>query len=185
MSMKKLILFFLAVVMMAGHSEAQNKKQKAVEKDTHEWKYEVETVSKNGHGDYILKVWSFSKDAVVAAEQGKKNAVHSIVFKGTPASQNNRIPGIKALVPDFKTQQEYGDFFDRFFADGGDYMRFVTVSNNGFADIVKIPKVKNNGEKSAAVYKFKVGLTVTINVPALRKYLEDAGVVRALGAGFN
>lgn len=171
--------------MMSGHSDALSRKQKAAEKDTREWNYEVETISKNGHGDYILKVWSFSKDAMVASEQGKKNAVHSVIFKGTPASQNNRIPGIKAFVQDIGTQQEYENFFDRFFADGGDYMRFVTISNNGFVDIVKIPKIKNNGKKSTAVYKFKVGLTVTINIPALRKHLEDAGVVRALGAGFN
>lgn len=182
--MKKLLLFSLAFLMLAGHSEAQKKKRKADDKNTVEWNYEVETISKNGRGDYILKVWSFSKNAMVASELGKKNAVHSVVFKGTPPSHNNRIPGIKALVPDAETQMGHEDFFNAFFADGGDYMRFVTVSNNGFAEIVKIPKIRNNGEK-AAVYKFKVGLTLTVNVPALRKYLEDAGVVRSLEAGFN
>lgn len=127
----------------------------------------------------------FLRESDGGCRAGKKNAVHSIVFKGTPPSQNNRIPGIKAFVPGVTLSPENETFFKDFFADGGDYMRFVTLSNNGFADIIKIPKIKNGGKASSAVYKFKVGLTVTINVAALRKYLEEANVIRALDTGFN
>lgn len=64
-------------------------------------------------------------------------------------------------------------------------MRYVIVSNNGFTDVIKLPKKKKDGTDKKSVYKFKVGLTVTVDVPALRKYLEGKGKIKSLSAGFN
>ena len=84
-----------------------------------------------------------------------------------------RRSGIKALVQDPQAEEANKDFFDDFFRDGGDYMRFVVLSNSGMADVIKYGK------------EYKVGLTVTVNTPALRKYLEQKGVIAALNKGFN
>ena len=33
--------------------------------------------------------------------------------------------------------------------------------------------------------EYKVGVVLSVNVTALRKDLEDAGIIKSLGAGFN
>lgn len=184
MNMRKLLLIIAVLLSAFSTTHADNKKKKA-EQDTQAWNYEVETISKNKTGGYILKVWSYSKDVNVAEEQSKKNAVHAVVFKGVPEGSGQvRTPGIKALIPNDSSRPD-DEFFSTFFADGGDYMRYVTVSNNGFSDVIKLPKKKKDGTDKKSVYKFKVGLTVTVDVPALRKYLEGKGKIKSLSAGFN
>ena len=173
----------LATIFVANISMADNKQKKADE-DTATWNYEIETLAKNNMASYILKVWSFSKDPNIAEEQGKKNAIHAVVFNGVPSSANGRTPGIKALVSDPTLEKSKAKFFETFFGNGGDYLQFVTISNNGFADIIKLPKMKKNGQYSQSNFKYKVGLTVTVNVSALRKYLEQKKIISALNSGF-
>ena len=167
----KYAIMLFAAVLWTGSAFA-DKKAKA-DDDTENWRYEVENLGqrsgRGGHGtSHVLKVWSYSKKPVIAEEQGKKNAIHAVVFQGVPGNPGKRLNGIEALVQDPATEAEFADFFRKFFADGGDYMRFVTVSNNGMAESIKYNK------------EYKVGLTVVVNTPALRKYLEDHKVIASL-----
>lgn len=133
------------------------------------WRYEIQPVAEGKQGTYKVKVWSFSKKKEVAQEQSKKNAVHGILFKGyAPAG---RIHGQNPIVSDPSVQAEHADFFRSFFATGGDYMRFVSLTSN-VPEYIKVGK------------EYKVGLIVTVQKDALRKYLEDNGIIRALNAGF-
>ena len=142
------------------------------DKQTIEYRYEVENFAKKADKSYELRIWTYSKKAVVAMEQCKKNAVHTVVFKGIPASKDGRTPGIKALFADNISSDNQKIFFDAFFADGGDYMRFVTETSQGLNEVIKIGK------------EYKLGIRVIINVPALRQHLEKAGMIRALNFGF-
>ena len=66
-------------------------------------------------------------------------------------------------------------FFKNFFADGGKYMKFVNITNDGAVaaeDRIKMDK------------QYKIGVVVSVNVAGLRKDLEDAGMVRGLNSGF-
>ena len=177
--MKK-ILLVLSALLVAATALADNKQKKA-DAATEAWEYEIETVGKTGSTDYVLKVWSYSKNSMIAEEQSKKNAIHAVVFKGVPSA--DRVPGLKALVSDPVAEEANADFFKEFFADGGDYMKFVTRTNSGFAEVVKLTKVKKSGKESEPK-KFKIGLTVRVNVPALRKHLEQKGIIRSLSSGF-
>lgn len=177
--MKK-ILLVLSALLVAATASADNKQKKA-DAATEAWEYEIETVGKTGSTDYVLKVWSYSKNSMIAEEQSKKNAIHAVVFKGVPSA--DRVPGLKALVSDPVAEEANADFFKEFFADGGDYMKFVTRTNSGFAEVVKLTKVKKSGKESEPK-KFKIGLTVRVNVPALRKHLEQKGIIRSLSSGF-
>lgn len=174
--MKKYIMMILATLLCTGYIFAGAKGK--ADKDTNNWRYEVENLGqrsgRGGHGtSHVLKVWSYSKKPVVAEEQSKKNAVHAVIFQGVPGNDAKRLKGIEALLQDPAAEAEHAGFFDKFFETGGDYMRFVTVSNSGMADILKYGK------------EYKVGLTVSVNTPALRKYLEQSGVIEAMAAGFD
>jgi hypothetical protein len=102
-----------------------------------------------------------------------KNAVHGIIFRGFP--DNNRVTGQKALAQSPNLEQEKEDFFKEFFQNGGKFQKFVTLTNNGA--IAAEDRIKMGKE-------YKIGVIVTVNVSALRKDLEDAGIIKGLSSGF-
>ena len=142
---KKLLLFALLFVIpicvCAGSKSKANK-------DTQQFRYEIECAGNATQGTYLIKVWSYSKKASVAYEQSKKNAVHGVIFKGYTS-----LNGCVAQRPLAKTpgvEMEYKDYFDNFFADGGEYMKYVTLVTNT-QEVVKIGR------------EYKVGVVVSVN----------------------
>ncbi|MFT5964588.1 MAG: hypothetical protein ACI9L6_001332 [Flavobacterium sp.] len=163
------IIFSLFVTQMIF---AQSSKKRA-DKDTFEWRYEIEVFGQGVQGTYQVKVWSYSKKTETAVEQAKKNAVHGVVFKGFPSK--GQLEGKSALATSPNVEQEKEDFFKDFFATGGKYLKYVTVANNGafgMGDVIKIDK------------EYKVGVVISVNVAMLRKDLEDAGIIKGLSNGF-
>ncbi len=153
--------------------QAAGAKSKA-DKDMNNFRYEVEAVSIGTQGTYLVKVWTYSVKPQLAIEQAKKNAVHGIIFKGFPSK--GRVSGQKPLAQDPNLEVEQKAFFDGFFEDGGKYMKFVTLTNDGA--IAAEDRLKIGGE-------YKIGVVVSVNVAALRKDLEDAGVIKALDEGMQ
>ncbi len=170
--LKKISLLLVIIIGIVTVTNAQAKRK--ADKDTETWRYEIEVVQTGTQGTYLIKVWSYSKKPDVAIEQAKKNAVHGIIFKGFTGKST--VPGQKALATNVNLEEEKADFFKPFFDDGGKYMKFVSLSNDGAVaaeDRMKVGK------------EYKVGVIVSVNVSALRKDLEDAGIIKSLGAGFN
>lgn len=146
---------------------------KKADKDTKNWRYEIEVVGVGTQGSDLIKVWSYSKKPQVAIEQAKKNAIHGIIFKGFVG--NGGTPGKKPLTNNPNLEQDRQDFFDAFFADGGKYLKFVSLSADGSVaaeDVMKVGK------------EYKVGVVVSVDVAGLRRDLEAAGILKALNAGF-
>ena len=70
--------------------------------------------------------------------------------------------------------REFKAFFDAFFMNGGPYLRFATKTMaDGNDEILKYGK-KN----------YKVGVIVTVQYDALRKALEQQGIINSLTSGF-
>lgn len=168
---RKTSLFFLALA--AFSVTAYGQAQKKADKATEAWKYEIEAVQTGTQGTYLIKVWSYSKKATVATTQAKKNAVHGIIFQGFTGKPG--VPGQKALTNNPNLEIERADYFDPFFSEGGKYMKFVSSSSDGAIEAGDVQKVGK---------LYKVGVVVSVNVAALRKDLEDAGIIKGLSSGF-
>lgn len=143
---------------------------KKADRDTEQWRYEIECVATGAEGSFLVKVWSYSKKPAVAIEQAKKNAVHGIIFKGFSGAGAGCSQ--QPLVSDPAIEQASQQFFEDFFADGGKYMKFVNVSTDGMIspeDRLKIGK------------EYKIGVIVSVLKDNLRKELEAAGIIKALG----
>jgi hypothetical protein len=169
--MKKLNFIFITLLFVAFSASSQSRKK--ADKDTEEWRYELEVVQQGHEGSYLVKVWSYSKKANVAIEQAKKNAIHGIIFRGVSAS--GRVPGQPALTNNPNLEMEKQEFFDDFFADGGKYMKFVQVSGDGSVaaeDRLKVGK------------EYKIGVVLSINVEGLRNDLQATGMIKSLSSGF-
>lgn len=163
-------LILACMLTLTVSLSAQNRR---ADKDTQSWVYEIEPVSVGSQGTYLIKVWSYSKRPVVAIEQAKKNAVHGIIFKGFMGKQG--VPGQRALSSNPNLEMEQEIFFKNFFAEGGKYMKFVNVTNDGA--IAAEDRLKMGRE-------YKIGVIVSVNVAGLRKDLEEAGILRGLSSGF-
>ena len=137
--------------------------------DTGQFVYEIEGVSNGAQGSYLVKVWTYSPTKYADIEKCKKNAVHGVIFKGYAGYGAVRPQA--PLVREPGAEQTYADYFNTFFANGGEYNRYVTVTA-GSQEIVKVGR------------QYKVGLVVSVSKDMLRKTLEEAGVVKALGHGF-
>lgn len=151
----------------------QCKSTSNLDRDTAEWRYEIEAENTATQGNYLVKVWTYARKVEDAERQTKKNAVHGVLFKGFP--NKSRIKGQKPIVSDPTTVNRHKTFFDDFFKDGGEYARYVSLVHSGSVkpgDIVKIGK------------EYKVGYVVSVQSSELRKYLEENSIIRSLNDGF-
>jgi hypothetical protein len=165
--MKNLFKFGYVALLIAFCTTSAAAQKKKADKDTYQWRYELEAVGVGQQNTIQVKVWSYSKKAEIALEQAKKNAVHGIIFRGFGSN--------RPLCTNPAAEQEHAGFFKDFFAKGGKYLKYVQLVNNGAVgagDRIKIGK------------EYKIGVVVTVDKNALRKDLEDAGIIRKLGAGF-
>ncbi len=140
------------------------------EKDTQSFRYELSCAGNGAQGTYLVTVYSYSKRANIAAEQCKKNAVHGVIFKGYAGGDNGCVAQ-RPLVSEPGLEARYAEFFSEFFKDGGEYMKYVSLTGTP-QEIYKM-----RGE-------YKVGMTVVVQKDALRKALEQAGIVRGLNSLF-
>lgn len=169
----KNLKYIITLVLLIAVSSISIAQQKKANKDTEAWRYEIEAVQTGTQGTYLIKVWSYSKKPEIATEQSKKNAIHGVIFKGFPGKAG--VPGQSPLTNNSNLEEEKADFFNNFFSNGGKYMKYVSLSNDGAVaaeDRMKIGK------------EYKIGVIVSVNVAELRKELENEGIIRSLSSGF-
>ncbi len=141
------------------------------DKDTEQFRYEIECAGNGAQGSYLVRVWTYTKNAKSsnAINQCKKNAVHGIIFKGYTGG--NGCVAQRPLAATPGVEAEHAEYFKQFFADGGEFLKYVQVTD-GTQETVKFGR------------EYKVGVVVTVAKDALRKALEQAGIIRSLGSGF-
>ena len=164
---KKILLSLLAFVLCMPASAGIRQKQ--ANKDTDQFRYEIECAGNAIQGTYLVKVWSYSKKASVAENQCRKNAVHGVIFKGYGGGQGCVSQRPLASSPGAEAQFE--EYFKSFFADGGEFQKYASIMG-GTTETVKVGK------------EYKVGVVVSVRKDDLRKALEAAGVIRGLNSGF-
>lgn len=149
------------------------KKSSTVATNLNTWTYEVECVNTATEGNYLLKIFSYNKNQKLAINEAKRNAVHSVIFRGFASNANCYQQSPLAASPGI--EEQYKDYFRTFFADGGKYLKFATNSNDGSIAPEDRLKVGN---------QYKIGITISVQKDLLRQELEQAGVIRRLDAGF-
>lgn len=164
--MKKLLLSLLVVALCMPVWAGAKKK---ADKDTNQFRYEIECAGNAIQGTYLVKVWTYSRKAAVAENQCRKNAVHGVIFKGYGGGQGCVSQRPMANTPGVETQ--YSEYFNRFFADGGEFQKYASIMP-GTTETVKVGK------------EYKVGVVVSIRKDDLRRALEAVGIIKGLNNGF-
>ncbi len=172
--MKRYVITIALIVVAGLVNNTYSQGKKKADKDTESWRYEIEAVKEGTMNTYLIKVWSYSNYPEVAIEQAKKNAVHGIIFRGISGAAG--VQSKPPLTSDTNLEQEKASFFEAFFSEGGKYMKFVNLSNDGAVAAGDRLKIDKN--------TYKIGVLVSVNVGTLRKDLEEAGIIRKLNSGF-
>ena len=110
-------LLLIACVLFSSLAQAQVVAQKKADRETGEWRYELQAaVGQASNGSALVRVWTYSKKAQVASDQSAKNAVHGILFKGYPDSNDGvRIVGRAPMIADPAVEAQNAEYFDNFF----------------------------------------------------------------------
>ncbi len=129
------------------------------------YKFDTSCVSNNGDGTQDLRAWGTGPTIDVAIERAMKNAVNDVIFKGIkggPGCEQNPI------VFEVNARERYAEYFDRFFANGGEYKKFVTETSNKDGSRIRS---KNNSREN-------YGVIVTVNRSGLQNQLRRDGIIQ-------
>ncbi|MGI6477845.1 MAG: hypothetical protein ACOX0M_00200 [Salinivirgaceae bacterium] len=169
---KKIQFTFVLLLAIVVSTNAQSRKERKAYYGS-KYNVEIETLGVGNDGTKLFKVWGYGKKVNDAVFEAKRNAISAAIFKGIPAGRG--ASPTPALTTEVDAETKHQEFFDEFFKDGGKYLQYVNLSGDGEpreADKIKMKK------------GYKVGVAVSINHTALRKYLEEKGVIRSLTTGF-
>lgn len=117
---------------------------------------DVECLGVEMDGSQTLRAMGTGRKKSDAVEQAKKNAVNAVLFTGINAGLN--MCDVRPLVSEVNARDKYEDYFNAFFKDGGEYLKYVSMKDKKFF---------SNSKK-----KDKIGATYRITVRVLRSQLK-------------
>lgn len=152
--MKKLMLICAALMALLFAQEVKAQS------------FETECISVEQDGSQTLRVWGKGRNRSDAIEQAKKDAVYEILFKGV--LKGNKGYNLRPLVTEVNARERYQDYFDIFFMDGGEYLKYVSMADKRMGSTKKI--------KTDTQVRYCV--TVRVLIPELRMRLKEDGILK-------
>lgn len=127
--------------------------------------YETQCLGVELDGSQTLLAWGEGKNKADAEEQAKKNAVRDVIFKGISAGKSDCTK--PPLINTPNAQQKYEDYFNVFFADGGEYKNYISMDD----------RKRRSGDKEHYQYGEKRSVTVRVLRSELKKKLQNDGIL--------
>lgn len=127
---------------------------------------ETECLGVELDGSETLRVWGVGRNKQDAVEQAKKNAVQHVLFVGV--RKGNKGCNTKALLLEVNAEQKYQYYFNLFFKDGGEYLKYISMEDKrSFSNQKKKNKVQS-----------MYGVTVRVLRSELRQRLIDDHILK-------
>ena len=104
--------------------------------------YKTECLGVELDGSQTLKAWGNGRNRADAVEQAKKNAVRDVIFKGILEGKQDC--NQKPIVFEINAQEKYEDYFNSFFADGGEYKNFISSKDERIFDKISRDRKKTS-----------------------------------------
>lgn len=122
----------------------------------------------NYDGSYVIRVQVKARNAAIAFTDAQRKAVKEVLFEGVDAGSN----GIEALKPicfDKNIQAKREDYFNAFFADGGDWTKYASLHDKRTATTT----YERNGKQMVQM------VTVTVKRNELKARMQADGIIPA------
>lgn len=129
------------------------------------YNFDTTCVAVSPSGMLTLRAWGSGPDRDKAVTEAMKNAVSDVIFKGVKGGGKSY--ATQAIVTEVNARERYAEYFDRFFADNGEYKKFVNETST--QDKSRL-EAKSNGRRN-------FGLTVDVDRNGLREQLRRDGVI--------
>ncbi len=118
-----------------------------------------------GDGSMTVRAHGHGTNRNDAIKQAAKNALRDVIFEGINAPGNPELS--KPLITSVNAEEKYASFFNAFFADGGEYKKFVTTED----------RKSGSNKKEKNEVNVKLSTTVRILRSELKLYLIDNGII--------
>lgn len=95
--------------------------------------HEIECMGSELDGSVTLKTWGKGRNRADGVEQAKKEALYAVLFVGI----RNGKPDcdVRPILNAPNIRESKADYFNIFFKDGGDYMKYVSNQDKSFGKI--------------------------------------------------
>lgn len=117
-------------------------------------------------GSQTIRVSGIGRTRADSREQCRKNAVWAVIFKGVSGGIGNC--NMRPLINEPNAEEKYEDYFNVFFTDKGEYLKYCSMADN------KKFSQKKAKSKTHANYTY----TVRVLRSQLRQKLIEDGVLK-------
>lgn len=120
-------------------------------------------------GSQTVKAWGNGRNRADAVEQAKKNAVNDVLFNGI--NEGKQDCEKRPLIVEVNARQNHEQYFNQFFADGGEYKNFVSLKDERVID-------KINRDRQGARQSVTHGLVIRVLRADLKQKLIADKIIK-------
>lgn len=133
------------------------------------YSYKTECLGVEMDGSQTVKVWGNGRNRWDAIEQAKKNAVKDVLFNGIYEGKQDCEK--RPVVAEVNAQQKYETYFNKFFADDGEYKNFVSLKDERIGQ--KISRDRKGSRQSVTH-----GVVVRVLRAELKQKMIEDGILK-------
>lgn len=163
--MRKLLI--IAALALTVSATAQVSRAQKVNSGNYTFKTECMGVEMDG--SQTLKAWGNGRNRADAVEQAKKNAVRDVIFNGITEGKQDCEK--RPILFEVNAQEKYEDYFNAFFADGGEYKNYISLRDERIGQ-------KINRDRKKARESVTNGMIVRVLRSELKKKLIADGILK-------
>lgn len=131
--------------------------------------FPTECLGSEFDGSQTLLVFADGRNRLDAVEQAKKNAVREVLFRGIKDGKS--VCDQRPLVPEVNADRKYENYFAKFFEDGGEYLKYVSIADERIYN--KILRDRTKGRK-----QIKNSVVVRVEVLKLKEKLKSDEIIK-------
>lgn len=128
------LIYYLFIFLLVSCSSQKN--------ISGNYSFKTECIGIEMDGSQTLKSWGNGRNRSDAVEQAKKKAVNDVLFQGVLEGRQGCEK--RPLVPEVNARQNYDVYFNQFFTDNGEYLKYVSMKDERISE--KIFRDKKGGE---------------------------------------
>jgi hypothetical protein len=131
--------------------------------------YKTECLGIEMDGSQTVKAWGTGRNRHDAVEQAKKNAVRDVLFNGITAGKPEC--QVKPVLPEVNVREKNEEYFNRFFADGGDFKKFISLRDERIGRRFLRERMKGKDRTTRSVI-------ARIDRPGLIEQMREDGILK-------
>lgn len=131
--------------------------------------YKTECLGVELDGSETVKAWGNGRNRSDAVEQAKKNALRDVIFFGLLEGKQDCKQ--KPLILEVNALEKYEDYFNKFFADGGEFKNYISLRDERIFD--KVSRDRKKARESVTN-----GLILRVLRSELKQKLIADGIIK-------